>query len=358
MNFHSGEISRLSSQRAAPEYFPAFDYLRIVLALVVVTGHAGLIHWENAGNYAVQIFFALSGWLISGILLRSKPSDLPKFYFHRAARIWIPYAVAIALLMAASLLKDRVTAKWVEIFFYDVTFVYNFFGPPQLFRVAMPLDGTGNHFWSICAEEQFYLLAPFLLLIPVVGKRLWFWCLLSGVVLASNYWNFFGSICLGVTASVAVKQFGEWQTAGVARVITATIAIGAFAAIVLDLAPYRLAAPISAVSIVLFFAQPGPANRFGAFVGGMSFPLYLNHWIGVFVAHAVFAKFGARDSLASGIASVFISLAIAAILYIAVDLNIKKYRNNFYSAARGKSVAVLGFVLVIIGCVVGVHLAT
>jgi hypothetical protein len=53
------------------KHYPAFDYLRIVLAIVVAVGHSGLIVWEPAGNYSVQVFFALSGWLIGGILLRS-----------------------------------------------------------------------------------------------------------------------------------------------------------------------------------------------------------------------------------------------------------------------------------------------
>src|ERR1700716_2375918 len=150
------------------KYYPAFDYLRITLAMVVAVGHSGIPMWDAAGNYAVQVFFALSGWLIGGILLRSSPSDFPTFYFNRAARIWIPYFIAIILLIGASLLKEGITSKWLEIFFFGVTFFYNFFGPPQLASsvMAMPLQGTGNHFWSICAEEQFYLLAPFLIAIP------------------------------------------------------------------------------------------------------------------------------------------------------------------------------------------------
>ena len=97
----------------------------------------------------------------------------------------IPYFVAIGLLIVASLLKESVTVKWLEFIFYKITFVYNFFGPPQLECCvnAMPLDGTGNHFWSIAAEEQFYLLAPFLLAVlpSRIGKSIWFWIVLTGI---------------------------------------------------------------------------------------------------------------------------------------------------------------------------------
>src|SRR5260370_40912284 len=106
-------------------YYPAFDYLRIVLATVVAVGHSGLSIWEQAGGYSVQVFFALSGWLIGNMLLGDRSDDLPRFYFNRAARIWIPYFVAIVLLMTASLMKERVTELWAKVFFYDLTFVYN-----------------------------------------------------------------------------------------------------------------------------------------------------------------------------------------------------------------------------------------
>lgn len=73
-------------------YFPLFDWLRIALAFVVLLSHDGLLKlWPQAGNFAVQVFFALSGWLIGGILLKLDKNELPKFYFNRAIRIWIPY---------------------------------------------------------------------------------------------------------------------------------------------------------------------------------------------------------------------------------------------------------------------------
>ncbi|WP_368509181.1 acyltransferase family protein [Aliiglaciecola sp. 1_MG-2023] len=55
---------------------------------------------------AVDIFFALSGWLIGGILLETKRKDLPRFYFNRAIRIWVPYYIALILLLLLSLMTD------------------------------------------------------------------------------------------------------------------------------------------------------------------------------------------------------------------------------------------------------------
>ena len=62
-----------------------------------------------------------------------------------------------ASLIAASLLRDPVTAKWLEIVFYKLSFVYNLFGTQQLANhvAEMPLRGTGSYFWSVNAEERF-----------------------------------------------------------------------------------------------------------------------------------------------------------------------------------------------------------
>jgi peptidoglycan/LPS O-acetylase OafA/YrhL len=72
------------------------------------------------------VFFALSGFLIGGILLNSDAKDVPRFYFNRSTRIWIPYAIAIALLLTVTLLKQGWpdTKMW-EFFTYKATFVYN-----------------------------------------------------------------------------------------------------------------------------------------------------------------------------------------------------------------------------------------
>lgn len=353
---HAVSASRNPTRASRQEYFPAFDALRIVLATVVAFAHSGIPMWWYAGDLAVQVFFALSGWLIGGILIRSKPEDLPKFYFHRAARIWIPYFIAIALLVSASLLKDRIAPKWFEFVFYDVTFVYNFFGPPQMAAsaAAMPLAGTGNHFWSICAEEQFYLLAPFLITVPArIGRTIWFWCLLSAIALASPFWNYFGAISLGVLAAVVRSRIGDWQANKVAMAALAAIVVVSFVATYTEAIVYRVGAPIVAISTVLLLAQAGRHSAALIFLGGVSFPMYLNHWIGVFIVNAALWKFGLQKSATSQVLSVVVALLVASGLYICVDRMIKQRRDQYFTPRRGVFIAAFGFVLVAIGMVGG-----
>jgi peptidoglycan/LPS O-acetylase OafA/YrhL len=56
------ESTKVRTTQAPPTragYYPWFDWLRLLLACVVLFGHEGLIGWRNAGNFAVQVFFCL-----------------------------------------------------------------------------------------------------------------------------------------------------------------------------------------------------------------------------------------------------------------------------------------------------------
>lgn len=53
--------------------------MRLAAASVVMFGHDNLIDWPGSGKIAVDVFFALSGWLIGGILINTKREGLPRF---------------------------------------------------------------------------------------------------------------------------------------------------------------------------------------------------------------------------------------------------------------------------------------
>lgn len=336
------------------KYYPAFDYLRIILALAVAAGHAGVHGWDQSGNFAVQVFFAMSGWLIGAILLNSSLKDLARFYFNRAARIWIPYFLTILLLLIVSLMKEPVTRKWVEIFFYDLTFTYNFFGPPQLaeFATQMPLEGTGNHLWSICAEEQFYLASPLLLILGgTIGRSIWLWVPIAVGLLASRYSLYFGAISLGVLCAMSRLTWGDWQSGRVARAIVLVLAVATFALTVSAWLPYDVVAPFAAIFIVLACAQYGASTAFGRWVGGISYPLYLNHWIGIFGANTLLGRVGLRGTTTGIMVAMIFAVAVAALLYALVDRQVMANRHHYFTEQRGRLLAGLGFTLIAIGFV-------
>lgn len=335
------------------DYYPLFDYLRISLAFIVMLGHDMVFTWPNSGHLAVQVFFALSGWLIGGILLDLSNKDLPRFYFNRAVRIWIPYYLALIALLGASLLHDTLSFKWLEFVFYKLSFVYNLFGPQQLelYKSFMPLQGTGNHFWSVNAEEQFYLLAPLLLVIASAkfGRHVATWICLA---LAAWVLDIYASIVLGVLAAVVLKRYGALHLTLAMRFV---LLLGVFISAIgiwQDF-HYSTLAPLFSICVVLLLATPGKSRPFGKFMGGISYPLYLNHWIGVFVGNAILSPIGMRDSPTRQFFSIIINLVIAGALYWWVDRRMIAMRGNLFSQERGKILMYASFGMVLLGIAVG-----
>lgn len=127
---------------------PALDGVRALAVLGVIASHSGLI---GLGWIGVDIFFGLSGYLITGILLDAKAAHptarafFVPFYMRRALRI-LPLAWAMVLLMAA--LRD----EWQGIGWY-IAYLVNW-----LPKTPEPRDL--GHFWSLAVEEQFYTVWP------------------------------------------------------------------------------------------------------------------------------------------------------------------------------------------------------
>jgi peptidoglycan/LPS O-acetylase OafA/YrhL len=158
-------------------YMPGLDGLRAIAVLAVIAFHLGF-GWAPGGLLGVGIFFTLSGYLITDILLsqlaRRGHIRLGKFWLARARRL-LPALFAMLVIVVA----------WVTIFgpaqpqqFRDAVvasalYVSNWqliFGDVSYFaRFAPP--GPLNHLWSLAIEEQFYILWPFILLIGVKVVR-------------------------------------------------------------------------------------------------------------------------------------------------------------------------------------------
>jgi peptidoglycan/LPS O-acetylase OafA/YrhL len=339
------------------EFYPLFDYLRIALAVGVFAAHADRLHMlpGQLGNACVQVFFALSGFLIGGILVEASPSSLPRFYFNRCTRIWIPYAVAIVLLFTAAALRQRLSdLKLWEFFFYKATFVYNVFGPPQLAACGsrMPLQGTGNHFWSICVEEQFYLVAPFVVVFLRRGRVP---VLLGLLALNFVYPHNFNAISLGVLLALSRRKIGEWYL----RPLGQLLAIGTLAAalIVVNVGwvSYATGVAPAAAATVALLARPGKPGPLGAVLGGMSYPFYLDHWIGIFIVQPLERR-AHLGLLPGALLALTVAIGLSWLHYRWIDSRILGKRSRWYTSGRGLLACLAGLTLVALGLVVGIAL--
>jgi peptidoglycan/LPS O-acetylase OafA/YrhL len=334
----------------AEEYYPLFDYLRIVLASGVFFVHSHVCPLPGStGNALVQVFFALSGFLIGGILLNSRASDLPRFYFNRTTRIWIPYAVALLLLFALTAVRQNLRdAQLWKFFFYKATFVYNIFGAGQLACAEhMPLQGTGNHFWSICVEEQFYLLAPIFM---VLARRLRVVWLVAVFALNFIYPHGYAAIALGVLLAISRHHFGAWYLGRAATVVLLAVGVAAF-----GLLKYDSGMPVLAVVIVAVLARNGPKRPLGVWLGGISYPFYLNHWVGLYL-HGPLDHRLHLGMVPSRLIEFAVAFGFNAVLYSRIDRRVLSRRSAWYTPRIGRTATLAGITLVLTGLIGGLLL--
>jgi peptidoglycan/LPS O-acetylase OafA/YrhL len=136
-------------------YMPELDGLRAVAILMVVAFHLRL-PFCSLGWAGVFLFFVLSGFLITGILLDAKPEPnyFRNFYFRRALRIFPIYYLTLAGLVALALgtHKTVLDLGWYLVYFQNYLLGVTSFQP------AFPT--AFDHSWSLAVEEQFYFLWP------------------------------------------------------------------------------------------------------------------------------------------------------------------------------------------------------
>jgi peptidoglycan/LPS O-acetylase OafA/YrhL len=180
--------------RHAPGHIAALDGIRGTAAAAVFIYHYGggarssnlALHFIgetiHLGWAGVSLFFVLSGFLITGILLDSmqRPKWWRTFYVRRTLRIFPLYYAALLGLVLVNLL---VRTPWSSIFPIWPFFFY-LQDIPHLVRIKAlgPLFTVG-HFWSLAVEEQFYLAWPLFLLLARTRNKVRQLCL--GVFLVS-----------------------------------------------------------------------------------------------------------------------------------------------------------------------------
>ena len=141
-------------------YIKALDGIRGVAIIMVMLFHFNYL--LEVGWIGVQLFFVLSGYLITSILLKSKENNLgfylKKFYWRRSLRIfplYYLYVVAIALLY----LVLGIPSYFNDLAPFLFSYTYNYY--PLI--NGLTFDGFFTHFWSLSVEEQFYLFWPFVI---------------------------------------------------------------------------------------------------------------------------------------------------------------------------------------------------
>jgi peptidoglycan/LPS O-acetylase OafA/YrhL len=154
-------------------YMPGLDGLRAVAVLAVIAFHLGF-DWAPGGMLGVGVFFTLSGYLISDILLAQLNArgriKLGAFWLARARRLLPALFVMLAIVVAwvtvlGPAQPDQFRKGVISAIFYANNWEQIFADVSYFARFEA--EGPLDHLWSLSVEEQFYILWPFLLLAGV-----------------------------------------------------------------------------------------------------------------------------------------------------------------------------------------------
>jgi peptidoglycan/LPS O-acetylase OafA/YrhL len=321
-------------------YRPEIDGLRALAVVPVVMFHLGV--GFPGGFVGVDIFFVISGFLITGIIRRGLENEtflLAEFWERRIRRIFPALLVVVAATLAVGywvlipnelegMAKSSVAQALMlaNVYFWRDT---NYFAGPAEFKPLL-------HMWSLAVEEQFYLFFPLALSFfrRLSGKKLF--ALLTVVAFISFSGSVYGSIfhtgatffllptrawelLIGCMLAVFPWQFksAPRRDSAIATLGVLAIALPVFLYDSMTRFPGIAAAPPVLGTAAILFATANTSSiwvckilslRPFAFVGLISYSLYLWHWPVIVYTRIYFGNFGWKQMVFASVVSLLLAI--------------------------------------------------
>jgi peptidoglycan/LPS O-acetylase OafA/YrhL len=311
--------------------------------------------FSKIGWIGVDLFFVLSGFLITGILYDTKGNKnyLSVFIFKRVLRIFPLYYLAL-LIFFIVLLIPNITSynKYLDKgHFNDVTYYLTYTQ-----NIHFSLHGWGitdilNHFWSLAIEEQFYLVWPLVIMFSKKRKIILIACFLIGIALLTR--NLYphrpfsyvftlariDALAIGSIASVLIRRNISFLNKFTIPFIITTLAVLSYIIVSTKSVEatnihfirygYTLFAILFASLIILTFDSKRIGclsryfleNKFLLFLGKYSYGIYVYHWI---LYRGFYMYLEAKYSL-----STIYILPFIIIVFIVSVISYHLYEKNF-----------------------------
>ena len=158
----------MQSAIAPRQYYPTLDILRgLAISIVVFYHNFRTVSFFRFGWMGVDLFFVLSGFLITDILLKTRETRFyfRNFYIRRVLRIFPLYYLVLFLFFTLSpiLFKQQGSNTVFSYYQSNSTWYWTYFQNWLMVKKGPPPVPFLSHFWSLAIEEQFYLLWPFMI---------------------------------------------------------------------------------------------------------------------------------------------------------------------------------------------------
>jgi peptidoglycan/LPS O-acetylase OafA/YrhL len=365
------------------KYYSGLDTLRAFAVIFVIITHWGphTINSSKAltffltrilpdGEFGVDLFFVLSGYLITGILLKardesfcqSKMQVLKAFYIRRALRIFPAYLMLIAVAYWNG--EPSVRGH-----------IINFLTYTSNFLVFKSKSWSGvSHTWSLAVEEQFYLIWPWIILfsperyLKAIIIACFFTGLLSSVILQHLYGAFSSVLtppCITAFATGALYSYAQTKPALERRASCLFFWLLPLCIVFYFLHQYgaqysfkRVFNAVIAVCAIIYVVK-GRYNQITRYIltnkvlvslGKVSYGIYLYHYIipGIYYTwidrlyqyrHFSFSMYQyLKNPPVSYIIHLIITLVVSYLSYYLIENNINKFKSKFPYVNRDRPV--------------------
>ncbi|RJG17425.1 acyltransferase [Alcanivorax profundi] len=354
-------------------YRPEIDGLRFLAVTLVILHHLG-VQGFGGGFVGVDVFFVISGYLITSIIVKEVETadfSFGRFYQRRIIRLAPAYFILLLFSVVVALLTmlPAELVHFSESTIYSTFFAANFF----MWNAVGGYFGSGAdttpllHLWSLAVEEQFYLFWPagFLILVRLFQSRLLVLVVITVLLIATVLISQYGALNYRAAAYylmptrafelligamlVFLPSFNYGRHSFYASTFFTVIGLGliAYCSISFDKGIWfpglNALLPCLGTALIILFARKelpivGPllTGRFSVAIGKISYPAYLWHWPIIAFLNIHLIKITGSIALAV----VAVTLILSWLTYRFLELPARRFRSHSVF-----SVIMLGFIL-------------
>lgn len=351
------------------KYRPEIDGLRAIAVISVIIYHLNE-NWLSGGFLGVDIFFVISGFLITGIIIteiQQNSFSFKQFYTRRIKRIYPAFITVMALVsfIASAIFIYNDFNKLRKTIELAIAFLSNFYlGLTQGYFDLSANENPALHIWSLAVEEQYYLIFPLILILAYKKFReikvlfiitlILFFILLATSFIPANFYKevlhqpniyylsnlrfpelLIGSL-LAIYHNFSNKAKLSKQVSNILAILSTLLLFSCLFLMNNDIAfipGVTLILPCIFTALIIHTTYQNNviklclSNKVIVFIGKISYSLYLYHWI--FIALAYYIT-GEKQINNQSITIVTVLTIIFSVLsYYLIEQPIRKSKLNF-----------------------------